>query len=520
MIEAVLARLTPARIFILLALIAAVLYYPTVYHDFIDIDDPGFILRNGLVQNVSPATILRAFTSTTMLLYVPVTIVSYQINALFGSTDASIYHFTDLVLHAINAMLVAAVILRMTKSKLAGLLCALLFTVHPIHTEAVLWASSRKDLLSTTFALSSLLLYVRFLEHRWVRDRNWSLVLYALGLLSKIAIFPLPVLFLLLDWIYDARIDLRGKIPHAIIAIPLLVIGVYSGNQFALALNPLETLLLGVKSTTFLFSQLFWPSRQSALHLEYSSLSIGDPVFLISLAVFFGLLIAAVILWRKRVHLPAWGIFFFVLMLLPTFAAAQKGGMLFFTSDKYAYLPSIGLLISIAAWMRVLEQHWKAALLPLAIIVVFISSLLMLRTRYLIPHWTNARTLLESVLARDPGNPVALSNRGLQIQESDPEGALWDFQNAIASDPHYAIPYFNGAALLRKNGREQEAIVMYEAMIPNLTEREVLGDRTLQSALQWLVGRFEQLGRPDLSHRLWERLDQIDPRLLHLDRAA
>ena len=502
------------RICVVLIAGVFVLYWPTVYHGFIDVDDPGFITVNPLLQNVSLATIIRSFSSITMLLYLPVTILTYQVDVLIAGLEPSFFHFTDLLLHAVNAALLTVILLRLTRSNLAALLCGLLFAVHPIQTEAVLWASSRKDLLSATFALLSLLSYVRYIQERENRHRLWSITFYGLGLLSKIAIFPLPLLFLILDARdgNDTRTMLREKLPYAVIATVLLVVGVIAGNQFALALNPLEVLLLAVKSTTFLLWQMIWPLRLAFLHLQREPITILDPLFTGCLVVFVGLWVTLAILLKKRIFLPALGLAMFLLLLLPTFAAAQKGGIVFFTSDKYAYLPFAGLLITVGVFVRWLEESWRSVLLPVTILILFLSGLLTLRTRSILPAWANAESIEQSVLNVDPGNAVALSNLGLLLEKQDRwDDALANFQSAIKNDPLYAVPYFNAAAALRHLGRESEALTVYENLIPMLTEREVRGDRSLQKGLVWLVARLRELGRPDLAEALKTKMGQVAP---------
>src|SRR4051812_2578779 len=70
------------------------------------------------------------------------------------------YHFTNVVLHGINAFLVWLVLRRL---KVPGaMLVALLFAVHPVMVESVAWISERKNVLSTLFYLTAMLAYFRF----------------------------------------------------------------------------------------------------------------------------------------------------------------------------------------------------------------------------------------------------------------------------------------------------------------------------------------------------------------------
>src|SRR3989344_1526911 len=108
---------------------------------------------------------------------------------MFGPNPV-VFHATNLLLHIANGLLVFAILRRWIDVR-AALLCALLFSVHPLQTEAIAWASGRKDLLSAFFFLLSVLLYDLWLE-RGGRLRTLSLVSFGLGLMAKVSIIGLP----------------------------------------------------------------------------------------------------------------------------------------------------------------------------------------------------------------------------------------------------------------------------------------------------------------------------------------
>ena len=72
---------------------------------------------------------------------------------------------------------------------------AALFAWHPIHVESVAWIAARKDVLSSFFALLSLLSYVRFARENRRRYFWFALSFFALGLLAKPMIVTLPFVF-------------------------------------------------------------------------------------------------------------------------------------------------------------------------------------------------------------------------------------------------------------------------------------------------------------------------------------
>ena len=200
----------------------------------------------------------------------------------------------------------------------------------------------------------------------------------------------------------------------------------------------------------------------------------------------------------------------FLLLLLPTFAGGQKSGVLFLASDKYAYLPGLGIFFLFGAFIVWLVDHHRTLHIPLTAITGIAAVLLMARTYAQASVWTNSETLFTHVLDVDPGNPVASTNLGLlRIDQHDLPAALALFMSSIEHHPDYATAYVNAGTVLQKLGRDQEAIAMYERIAPILTERQLRGDPGLQKALEELVRRLDGWGREESSSILQRRLDSI-----------
>jgi len=135
------------------------LYGSSLSNSFVRWDDGMLIYENPAIREITPSTLKTVFTSYDPELYIPLTFMSYQVDYALGGTNPTIYHAQNLFWHTLNALLVAGFILLLSRRKWIALLCGVLFAIHPLHTEAVAWASARKDVLSTFFFLVSLISY-------------------------------------------------------------------------------------------------------------------------------------------------------------------------------------------------------------------------------------------------------------------------------------------------------------------------------------------------------------------------
>uniref|UniRef100_A0A4W6C1Q4 Protein O-mannosyl-transferase TMTC3 n=1 Tax=Lates calcarifer TaxID=8187 RepID=A0A4W6C1Q4_LATCA len=131
-------------------------------------DDVSAILDN---KDLRPSTPIRNlflndFWGTPMAeershkSYRPLTVLTFRLNYLFSELSAASYHLLNVVLHAVVCVLFLRVC-RLFLDKTSSLVAALLFAVHPIHTEAVTGVVGRAELLSSIFLLAAFLAYTK-----------------------------------------------------------------------------------------------------------------------------------------------------------------------------------------------------------------------------------------------------------------------------------------------------------------------------------------------------------------------
>lgn len=195
-------------------------YWQTLDFGFIQIDDHIYVSDNPRVQTgLTAENIDSAFTTVHFLNWVPLTLLSFMLDAEIHGLDPGGYHLTNLLLHSANVLLLFLLLHELTGAVWRSAFVAALFGVRPLHVESVAWISERKDVLSIFFGLICLWAY-----NRYGRQKQWKWYLLALAafagsLLSKQTLVTLPFLLLLLDywplgrlpWSNHAEIDLEER---------------------------------------------------------------------------------------------------------------------------------------------------------------------------------------------------------------------------------------------------------------------------------------------------------------------
>ena len=150
----------------LLVLGTMALYWPTTRCDFINCDDDAAVTANvHVLKGVTWEGIKWAFLKAEGFTgWMPLTMVSHMVLCQVCGLNPWGHHLANVLLHAVNAMLVFALLQQMTGARWRSLLVAALFAVHPLRVESVAWVVERKDVLSTFFGLLALMAYARYAE--------------------------------------------------------------------------------------------------------------------------------------------------------------------------------------------------------------------------------------------------------------------------------------------------------------------------------------------------------------------
>ncbi len=455
------------------ALVMSIVYGQTIRNDFINLDDKPLIVENKTVRGLSAENVRKAFTSFDPELYIPLTLLSYQAEYEIAGLSPALIHFDNLVLHTANALLVTVIIFLLLQNLWIAVFCGLLFAVHPQNAEAVLWASARKDLLSAFFCFASIATYL-LATRQGNADNRWktlSITLFALGLLSKVSIVLLPIALLLLDWQRPRRLTKKNivdKIPYAVLSLLFTVIAIVGKFGVIAHTTTMQKLLMAPKTIMFTLAHFVFPHRLSLLYPFGREISITDPGIFMPMALLM-LLCGPIVINRRGTKMITTGIGIFLVMLVPSLPNIERGIDLYVASDRYAYVPSIGLLLLAASLLRLLREKitskQKTALTLGALVLITTLGFLTHRRSL---TWKNSQTVYASVLELYPDSYVAHSNLGLDaLDRNEFETAAREFRLAGEIHPtddmkiNESIALNNLGTLLMSKDKCKEAISMF-----------------------------------------------------------
>lgn len=452
----------------IIALVCLLVYGGSLGNNFVHFDDNTLITDNPAVAHFSFSSVKHVFTSYDPELYIPLTLFSFQLEHLFFGYNPFVFHLTNLLLHTANAVLVFILLSLLGQKRWIAFAGALLFAIHPQNTEAVAWATGRKDVLATFFGLLSIVTYELSYERESRRLFSISIATFILGLLSKAVLIPLPVALILFDWYKKRSLTKKiilEKIPYVVLSILFALVALFGKQELLVETTFLQKILMAMKSTVFYLEKFFVPIDLTVIYPYSKQILLSSPDFFAPLLIVLALSAGALVMLRwTRVVLFGW--LFFLVFLAPTFVNFSKGGALYFASDRYAYIPSIGLIIiltvSVSTLLRRVSSRSRIPEQAAVCVGVVLAILFGLAAREQSHTWRNSQTLFEHVLSLYSNSLLAHNNlANLYRDQGDTASALVHYEEAKKIDPKNAIIWNNIGITYRGMGKIEEAVQAY-----------------------------------------------------------
>ena len=471
---------TVATVCAVLAIISFVAFWGVLSCGFVNVDDNVYVTENARVQQgITSDNVKWAFTTTYFGFYCPVTWLSHMLDCQLYGLDAGKHHLTSLVIHALNAVLLFLLLLRMTSALWRCALVAGLFALHPLHVESVAWIAEREDVLSALFWLLTLLAWLGYVKTKSWRRYVPVLVLFALGLMAKSMLVTLPFLLLLLDYWPLGRLNLERGRRSALGGLllekaPLFAMSAVScvvtlvAQKSAGAVQPLEDFPITERfanaAMTYVsyLAKTVWPSSLAVFyphpHVGLFAWRVCGSVLLLAVMTFLALALA------KRAPYVAVGWLWYLGALVPVIGLVQVGVQA--SADRYTYVPLVGIFIVIAWGLSDLCVGSRVARHALAAAAAACLVALLLATRTQVKCWKDSTALLEHALAVTSGNYVAHNNLGLLLADEGRIGeAIAHYKEAVRIEPKFYEALNNLGVAFEKEGLPSEAIAQFKEAV-------------------------------------------------------
>lgn len=445
--------LSSLRGLVILLIVTFVTFSRVFIAQYVTWDDPVLILDNPLLQLPFFEAVPIFFTSFYHGDYMPLTLISYWLEVtLFGFMPLPA-HLLNLALH-LGCGFALFEFLRSTRLKEGGILfvCAV-FLLHPLQVESVMWLSERKGLLSSLLLLLALVSSQKFDRAQSVKMRWMYLLgyyfLFLGALLAKATGVFVPVFLIFTEIFLQTEIKIKPNLggskwatlwpllgrslqKHAMpglfaLLIILVRVSAYGGEvsgftsfffepQRWIQLPLIISSILG-----FYLSSFFLPISQSIIYPEYRF----DMSLLFRALSLSAFAVAVAGLWRKTRNR---GILYFALfsfvLLLPVLQIIPRLNLV---SDRYLYLPGIGLAGLVAIAMERLSRQTANRIIYLAVAVL--APLSFFRSEM----WVDDVSLWKEAVVAAPWSGLAKNNYAMVLEkQGDIPGAVAEFEKALS----------------------------------------------------------------------------------------
>ncbi len=470
---------------ILLMVAILVVYWQVQYFDFIDLDDNIYVIENPYVQSgLSYQGLIWAFSTTHTTNWHPLTWLSFMLDYDLYRLNPAGYHWTNILFHIANTILLFLVLKRMTGEAWKSSFVAILFAIHPINVESVAWIAERKNVLSTFFWLLTMLTYVFYAESPSVKRYLLILISFIMGLMVKPMLVTLPIVLLILDYWPLNRIQsghretskrypwadiiplLREKLALFVIAGISSIVTVYAAMTGG-AIRSLDSFPMDVRianafvSYVMYLNKMVWPQNLAAFYPHEGMIAqwkvVAACLSILGFTVF-------VLYASRRFRYLSMGWFWYLVTMVPVIGLVQVGYHAM--ADRYAYIPLIGIFIIISWGIADIFSQLtkrKGLIMSSAAIFVFIYAMAAWQQ---VQYWQNSMTVFQHALNVTKNNYQAHQGMGnVLLHQGKIESAIEHYMEALRFKPDHAEVLNNLGMALMYQGKYEEAMSQYRGAL-------------------------------------------------------
>ncbi len=472
---------------VILMLVSLAVYFNAlsgvfVYDDNYQIVDNPWLRDMRNIPKIFSTNVWSFQSGPTILdYYRPLMHIVYMLNYhLFGLKPWG-FHLVNILFHCGVSVLVFLVIRRLLPEHRATVspvylsppfLAAMLFALHPIHTEAVTWIAGLPDVACTFFYLMSFYLYISFRDGAR-KGSLLSILSFAAATLFKEPALTLPVLLIAYDYLVKKSDEtilagIKRYIPYVVVSGVYLLVRSYALGGFApivfhADLSTYQLIINVLPLFKEYLTGLFWPFNLNFWHTFHPLSSLLEAQGTISAVVAVLFIIVAVIAYRKN-KLLFFGLLLVVLPLVPVFYIKAISMKPF--AERYLYLPSVGFVFIPAIFLSWAREKLPGAAKNITIVFIVIVGLYTVGTITRNNVWQNSLNLWSDTVKKSPDSADAHNSLGLAYQsQGQLDRAAAEFQTASRLMPDYAEAHNNLGLAYQSQGQLDRAVAEFQTAL-------------------------------------------------------
>lgn len=506
-------RVLAIQIFLLFSLTFGV-YSKSLWYDFIW-DDDDYVYKNFTMQKWEG--IKDIWFSYEMPQYYPVVFTSFWLEHKIWGLNPFWYKLVNILFHIASSVLLFFILLKISTS--IAFPVSLLFAIHPLQVESVVWITERKNIYGLFFYLLALVFYLKFWDTFKKRFYGLSLLAFVFALLSKSVTSSFVLVPFFIKWWRNEKIKLIDFLHIA----PFLFVGLIAGINtiylekvhvgafgkawdigfFAHIVLSGKIVLFYIWKTIFPYELIFFYPRWENNPENFIN---WVPVVLVCLLLGF------FFFYKNKITKTPFACFsYFILSLFPALGFINVFPMLYsWVADHFQYISIIPLLILLVSFVISFIKYIPGVSVRVVSYVLFslVVVLLMFKTFEHSDDFENVQVLWQRVIEKNPSSWNSHNNLGLEYKARGmyPE-ALAEFDAALKIKPDLEMAYNNIGIINFDLGKYEIAIKNYEESIklaPNYSNPYNN------------LGRIYQLqGKLDLAEKYYKEAIVLNQKLPH-----
>ncbi|MBC7862706.1 MAG: glycosyltransferase family 39 protein [Bacteroidia bacterium] len=440
--------------FLLLGLAVFLIYSPAFKSGFLPWDDHEYVTENADIKGFTVEHLKTIFSRSYLGNYQPVSMLTYMLDFKMGGEEPFWYHFNNLVFHFLNGILVLLLIKKITGKQEIAFVSALIFLVHPVQAESVMWIAERKNLVYVFFFLLASLAYFNFKEKKKTKFYLFALLLFCLSLLSKGTAVAFPLCLIAYDVMRGEKFSKQNileKIPFFALSIGTGILTIFLQKKDGF-LNEAHNfdfftkILNGSYAFCIYLYKILIPVSLSSYYPFPEKTGIAQILCFVFVLVFF---VGMFLLFRKKLKRETGALLFFGFNIVFVLQFVPFGEVL--VAERYNYLGCLGIILFFALLIDRFLQAEPIASKTAAkktpkksksnsiikstfagLVIVIFSFLCFKRNQ----TWKDSFTLYGDILKKFPDAYPVMSSLGAEYMRiNDFEKAHSYFNKAIKKKP-------------------------------------------------------------------------------------